>query len=80
MRDGLAKHYFYFPIEQDHLLTQHVELADQIRGTIHVPPVLVCMGSKSEYLANARECEGRAREMPPVFGRRLTAWRHIGES
>jgi hypothetical protein len=25
------------------------------------------MGSKSEYLANARECEGRAQEMPPAF-------------
>jgi hypothetical protein len=25
------------------------------------------MGSKSEYLANAKECEGRAQEMPPAL-------------
>ena len=27
----------------------------------------VIMGSKSEYLANAKECEGRAQEMPPAL-------------
>jgi hypothetical protein len=42
-------------------------IAMSISGTIHVRPVLVCMGSKSEYLANARECEGRAQEMPPAL-------------
>jgi hypothetical protein len=75
---------FLFPIEQDHLLTQHVELADQIRGTIHVPPVLVCMGSKSEYLANARECEGRAQEMPPAlrqtFDSLAAHWRKLASN
>ena len=25
------------------------------------------MGSKSEYLANARECEDRSQEMPPAL-------------
>jgi hypothetical protein len=27
----------------------------------------VMMGSKYEYLANAKECEGRAQEMPPAL-------------
>ena len=27
----------------------------------------VIMGSKSEYLDNAKECEGRAQEMPPAL-------------
>jgi hypothetical protein len=36
-------------------------------GTIPVRCVLVYMGSKSEYLANASECEGRAQEMPPAL-------------
>ena len=36
-------------------------------GTIPVRCVLVCMASKSEYLAKARECERRAQEMPPAL-------------
>jgi hypothetical protein len=38
-----------------------------ITGTVPVRCVLVYMGSESEYLANARECEGRAQEMPPAL-------------
>jgi hypothetical protein len=79
---------------------QHIELADQIKkmiapsrgiliamstlGTIHVRPVLVCMGSKSEYLANARECEGRAQEMPPslrqTFDSLAAHWRKLASN
>jgi hypothetical protein len=51
-----------------------------ITGTVPVRCVLVYMGSKSEYLANARECEGRAQDIPQLFGTRFSAWRHIGES
>jgi hypothetical protein len=36
-------------------------------GTVPVRCGLVYMGSESEYLANARECEGRAQEMPPAL-------------
>jgi hypothetical protein len=38
-----------------------------ITGTVPVRCVLVDVGSESEYLANARECEGRAQEMPPAL-------------
>jgi hypothetical protein len=38
-----------------------------ITGTVPVRCVLVYVGSESEYLANARECEGRAQEMPPAL-------------
>ena len=38
-----------------------------ISGTVPVRCVLVYMGSKSEYLASARECERRAQEMPPAL-------------
>jgi hypothetical protein len=38
-----------------------------ITGTVPVRCVFVYMGSESEYLANARECEGRAQEMPPAL-------------
>jgi hypothetical protein len=41
-------------------------------GTIRC--VLVYMGSKSEYLANASECEGRAQEMPPALRRTFLSW------
>jgi hypothetical protein len=56
-------------------------IAMSISGTIHVRPVLVCMGSKSEYLANARECESRAQEMPPALRQTLDSlaahWRKL---
>jgi hypothetical protein len=38
-----------------------------ITGTVPVRCVLVCMGSESEHLANARECEARAQDMPPAL-------------
>ena len=38
-----------------------------ITGTVPVRCVFVYMGSESEYLANARECEGRAQEMPAAL-------------
>jgi len=41
--------------------------AMSMTGTVPVRCVLVHMGSESEYLANARECEGRAQEMPPAL-------------
>jgi hypothetical protein len=41
--------------------------AVSMTGTVPVRGVLVYMGSESEYLANARECEGRAQEMPPAL-------------
>jgi hypothetical protein len=39
-------------------------IAMSITGTVPVRCVLV---SKSEYLANARECEDRSQEMPPAL-------------
>ena len=42
-------------------------LAMSMTGTVPVRCVLLYMGSESEYLANARECEGRAQEMPPAL-------------
>jgi hypothetical protein len=41
--------------------------AMSMTGTVPVQCVLAYMGSESEYLANARECEGRAQEMPPAL-------------
>ena len=43
------------------------------------------MGSKSEfYIAKARECEGRAQEMPPAFRRTFLSlaehWRKLASS
>jgi hypothetical protein len=53
-------------------------------GTIPVRCVLVYMGSKSEYLANARECEGRAQEMPPVLRQTFVSlaahWRKLASN
>jgi hypothetical protein len=52
-------------------------------GTIPVRCVLVYMGSKSEYLANARECKGRAQEMPPVLRQTfvsLAHWRKLASN
>ena len=41
----------------------------------------VIMGPKSEYLANAKECEGRAQEMPPALRRMFLSlaehWRKL---
>ena len=42
------------------------------------------MGSKSEYLANARECEGRAQEMPPALRQTFVSlaahWRKLASN
>jgi hypothetical protein len=42
------------------------------------------MGSESEYLANARECEGRAQEMPPALRQTLVSlaeqWRKLASN
>jgi hypothetical protein len=58
--------------------------AMSMTGTILVRRVLVCMGSKPEficmgskpefYIAKARECERRAQEMPPALRRTFLSW------
>jgi hypothetical protein len=58
--------------------------AMSMAGTMPVRCVLVCMGSKSEYLAKARECERRAQEMAPAFRRTFLSlaahWRKLASN
>jgi hypothetical protein len=48
--------------------SRDILIAMSLAGTIPFDAYwFVIMGSKSEYLANAKECEGRAQEMPPAL-------------